>query len=90
VTSNSCTGSTTYGAWDYSGCTYSPVQQPYDMCPNDGQVKFSCTASGAVGSSGWYLQTRYKDNGLNNGGCTTTSTKIGNCGYNPSFWSKEY
>lgn len=91
VTSNSCTGSTTYGPWDYSGCTYSPViEKPYDMCPNDGQVKYSCTAAGTPGSSGKYQQTRYKDNGLNNGGCTTSTMQIGTCGYNPGFWSKEY
>lgn len=90
VTYNSCTGSTTYGSWNYSGCTYSPVVQPYNMCPNDGQEKYSCTASGAPGSSGKYLRTRYKDNGLNNGGCTASSTQIGTCGYNPSFWANEY
>ena len=75
------------GATNYPTCTFADTTPL--VCPNAGQTKYGCTATG-VPSSGQYVATRYTDDGTGTGTCKTSSQVVGSCGYNPGFWKKEF
>jgi hypothetical protein len=81
------------GANNYPSCVLPapPPPPPRLICPQNNTAKFSCTASGAVGSNGRHMETDYTDDGSGNGTCTTRSFQVGTCGYNGGgYWFRDY
>lgn len=75
------------GAPDYPTCTiYTPPPPASNICPQNGKSYDVCTASGPLPNRGQHQSIYYQDDGTNTGTCTKTIDRLGNCGYNPSYW----